>query len=200
MLEEARAISQAEGHGSDGISFIEADCSRPTAFPGGAFDLVFGGWFLNYAASHAELVGFFRNIAVNLKPGGRYVGATPPPTDEPALHYERECRVRPLPTASCGLYTVVTGTVEDGVVVHAHCDTSLGDVDFDAYNLHKSVYEAAARDAGFENKTEWSTTTIPADFMENPAKYGEPASGMAGKEELAMYAEVPRYGLLVLKK
>lgn len=203
MLDEARALSKAhmENRNASGqISFIEADCSRPTIFPGRPFDIVFGGWFLNYAASHAELVEYYRNIFVNLKPGGHYIGVTPPPTEEPAIHYAKECQMRPLPTASGGLYTVVTGEVEDGVIIHLHSDTLSGDLDFDTYHLRKSVWEAAARDAGFVNKIEWTATTIPKDFMENPEKYGEPTSGTAGEVELATYAKVSHYGLLVLKK
>lgn len=197
MLEEARALSQTYG---SRISFIEADGSKPFAFPGGPFDVVFGGWFLNYAPTLASLVDFYRNIMVNLKPGGHYVGVSPPPTHDPTSHIEREQQLRPPPTASGGLYTTVVGSVKDGVHIHRHSDTPSGDLDFECYHLEKHVWEAAARDAGFENDIQWSATNIPADFMEHPEKYGEPSSGEAGSEELGTYAQLPLYGLLLLQK
>lgn len=197
MVQEARAMSKAQ---SGNISFVEADCSKPTAFPGGPFDIVFGGWFLNYASTHAELVDFYRNIRVNLKPGGLFVGVTPPPSDNPPFHYERECILRPLPAGSGKLWTVVTDTVEDGVIIQAHSDTPAGDLDFTTYHLRKSVWESAAREAGFSNDIQWSATHVPDDFMENPQKHCEPMNGGAGPEELATYAQLPHYGLLMLEK
>lgn len=197
MVQEARAMSMAK---SSNISFVEADCSKPNSFPGEPFDIAFGGWFLNYASTHAELVDFYRNIYVNLKPGGLYVGVTPPPNEDPATHYERECIVRPLPAGSGKLWTVVTGTVEDGVIIHAHSDTPAGDLDFTTYHLRKSVWESAAKEAGFSSDIQWSKTHVPDDFMKDPLKYGEPVNGGAGPEELATYTHLPHYGLLVLRK
>lgn len=197
MVEEAQALTAAS---SDKISYLVADCSEPTEFPGRPFDIVFGAWFLNYAPTHASMVAFWRNIDVNLKAGGRFVAVTPPPMDDPALHYERECKLRPLPTASGGLYTTVKGSVKDGVIIHAHSETPSGDLDFDTYHLNKPVWEAAAKDAGFANEIQWSATHVPADFMEQPGKYGEPNNGGAGAEELETYAQLPHYGLLVLQK
>lgn len=198
MLEQAKAMSQ--DNTKNNITFLEADCSKPFVFPGGPFDIVFGAWLINYADTHESMVDFYRNIQVNLKPGGRYVGVTPPPTNDPALQYEREGRLRALPTASGGLYTTVTGRVKDGITMHLHSDTPSGDLDFDCWHLEKHVWEAAAQDAGFTNGIEWSTTRIPDGFMENPEKYGEASNGGAGKEELATYAQLPHYGLLVLQK
>lgn len=197
MLEEARARNiDADGR----ITYIEADCSTPTIYPEGPFDIAFGAWLLNYAPTHEVMVEYYRNITANLKGGGHFVAVTPPPTNEPVAHYERECRVRPLPTASGGLFTTVTGHVTDGVMIHLHSDTPAGDLDFDCYHLHKDVWEAAARDAGFTKSIVWRMTNVPSDFMDNPAKYDETADGGAGKDELATYAQVPHFGLLILQK
>lgn len=73
MIEEARTLS----HGSSDASFMVADCSKPTLYPGGPFDIVFGAWFLNYAPDKTGLVEMYRNIFVNLKPGGCFVAVTP---------------------------------------------------------------------------------------------------------------------------
>lgn len=197
MLEEARALSVAEGKD---ISFIEADCSTPTAFKGGPFDIVFAAWLLNYAPTHEAMVEMYRNIAINLKAGGHFVAVTPPPTDDPAGQIERECQIRPLPTASGGLYSTVTSQVKNGVDFHLHSDTPAGDLDFDCYHLEKHVWDAAARNAGFVHDIVWGATKVPSDFMADPNKYGEKVNGGAGQEELATYERVPHYGLLTLLK
>lgn len=195
MLEEARALSRDN---SEAPSFLEADCSKPVAYSGGPFDLVFGAWFLNYAGTKQELVEMYRNIALNLKPGGRFVAVTPPPTNDPAGQIKAECDVRPLPTASGGLYSTVTRHIQDGVDFHLHSDTPAGDLDFDTFHLRKEIWESAAKEAGFEGELKWSATHIPEDFMDDPQKYGEESNGGAGAEELATYAKVPHYGLLVM--
>ncbi|KAK3686585.1 hypothetical protein LTR37_019690 [Vermiconidia calcicola] len=195
MLDEARNSSDnMRSH------FIEADCSTPTVYPGGPFDIVFAAWLLNYASSKSDIIEMYRNVLLNLKPGGRFIAVTPPPSSDPAALLESECRLRPLPTASGGLYTTITVDVEDGLAIDLHKDTPVGDLDFDCFHLRKSVWEAAAKEAGFGGEIEWSTTNVPSDFMENPSKYGEDSNGGASAEELATYAEVPHYGLLRITK
>ena len=198
MLGEARALDRRTN--SNRPEFIEADCSEPFAYEGGPFDLVFGAWLLNYASTEKEMADFWRNIHLNLKPGGHFVGVTPPPTNDPAGHIEAECRIRPLPAASGGLYSTVNRHVDEGVDFHLHSDTPAGDLDFDTYHLRKDVWIAAAREAGFEGEIEWDVTSIPSDFMENPGKYGEQSNGRAKAEELETYAQVPHYGLIHVRK
>lgn len=198
ILAEARTLAKEST--ADRLSLVEADCSKPTAYDGGSFDLVFGAWLLNYASTGKEMVEFWRNIYLNLKPGGRFVGVTPPPTNNPAGHIEAECRVRPLPTASGGLYSTVNRHVEDGVDFHLHSDTPAGPLDFDTFHLKKDVWISAARESGFEGEIGWDITSIPSDFMGNPGKYGEESNGGSGAEELATYAEVPHYGLIHVRK
>lgn len=62
-------------------------------------------WILNYASTHAELVDFYRNIHVNLKPGGLYLGVTPPPNENAATHYERVYSQ----TSTSGFWQVMDG-------------------------------------------------------------------------------------------
>ena len=197
MLNQARALSRNHG---ESIDFIEADCSKAISFPGGPFDLVFGAWFLNYAANRKGMVEMYRNILLNLKSGGRYVGVTPPPTNDPKGTIERECILRPLPIASGGLYSTVNRDVDEGVEMHLHKDTSVGNLDFDCYHLRRDVWEAAAREAGFSGSLTWTTTKIPHDFMANPKKYGEEKNGDAAADELKTYDELPHYGILSIKR
>lgn len=130
MLEKARALTDDQ---SGDVDFIEADCSKVITFPGGPFDIVFGAWYLNYAANGKEMIEMYRNILMNLKLGGRYVGVTPPPTDDPHGFIERKGVVRPLPVASGGLYSSVNRDVEEGVDMHLHSDTAAGTLDFDCF-------------------------------------------------------------------
>jgi SAM-dependent methyltransferase len=199
MLETANALGHKYGT-SNKIEFIEADCSKPVMYKGGPFDLVFGGWLLNYASSGKEMVDFWRNIQLNLKSGGHFVGVTPPPTDDPAGHVDAEQRARPLPTASSGMYTTLNHIVDEGARIHRHADTPAGDLDFDTYHLRKDVWIAAARVAGFDGEIEWEGTRVPSDFMEGPEKYGEQSNGGAANHELSTYATVPHYGTIHVRK
>jgi SAM-dependent methyltransferase len=197
MLNEARISGQ---NNSKKLDLIEADCSKPEVYEGGPFDIVFGAWLLNYASTGKEMTEFWRNIYLNLKPGGHFVGVTPPPTNDPAGQIEAECRIRPLPRASGGLYSTVTRHIEEGVDFHLHSETPAGDLDFDTYHLRKDVWIKAAREAGFEAQIHWNVTDVPSDFMENPGKYGEEKNGGASAEELATYAKVSHYGLIHVRK
>ncbi|KAL9043761.1 MAG: hypothetical protein Q9214_003060, partial [Letrouitia sp. 1 TL-2023] len=72
------------------VDFIRADCGEPTLYssvgPQGnkeLFDVVFGAWLLNYAPDRQGLVRMFRNVCLNLREGGRFVGVTVPPAEDP---------------------------------------------------------------------------------------------------------------------
>ena len=196
MLEEAQALSGRDS----AASFVEADCSEPVTYPGGPFDIVFAAWLLNYAPNGKNMVSMYHNILLNLKPSGHFVAVTPPPSNDPAAHIEREGQVRPLPTASGGLFSSLTGDVEDGVAFHRHSSTQAGDLDYDCFHLRRDVWEAAASEAGFESEIHWRVTKVPNDFMDCSDQYGEDENGGAGPKELATYADVPHFGLLTLKK
>lgn len=77
MIELAQEREQ--GH-SSAIEYRVGDAMKLDAI--GAFDVVLGSYLLNYARSKAELLQFCRSIAVNLKPGGRFVGYNDNPANE----------------------------------------------------------------------------------------------------------------------
>ena len=108
------------------------------------------------------MVTMFRNVAVNLKDGGRFVAVTLPPTQDPAAFVEAERKARPIALGgSGGLFCRVTEVVENGITFPAHADTRHGEVDFDGYHLRKVVYEASAREGGLCGEVAWSVTTLP---------------------------------------
>lgn len=194
MIEQARRQGDAAGAISGTVDFILADCMKPTAYAGGPFDLVFGAWLLNYAPDRARLVDMFRNIALNLKDGGHFVSVTVPPTEDPTASVNAELRVRPPPEGSGLLFYRVIEDVEDGIYFNVHGDTEVGEVDFDCYHLQKSLYEAAAREAGLNGQLKWGVTSVPERYLK-----GEGPGG-ASMVELESYQTVPNYGLLVITK
>ena len=198
MIEEARrqgsVIASSPSSTSGSVNFVLADCAKPISYPGGPFDLVFGAWLLNYAPDRASLVDMFRNIALNLKDGGHFVGVTVPPTQDPTASVNAETKVRPPPEGSGGLVYQIVRDVEDGIYFHVHGDTAVGAVDFNCYHLRMDVYEAAAREAGLKGELKWGLTNVPERYLR-----GEGPGG-ASMEELESYQTVTTYGLLVVSK
>ena len=198
MLEAARGCQQAEKlkdlGGGKKVKFVQGDGSEPTLYENGDFDLVFGAWFLNYAPDGAGLVDMFRNVALNLKPGGHFIGVTCPPSSDPKLSVEAEYKARPPPEGSGALYYHVIREVQDGIFFHVHGETPVGNVAFDCYHLRQEVYREAAREAGLMGEISWGVTSVPRAYLR-----GEGAGG-ASMRELESYVTVPNYGLLVIEK
>ncbi|KAE9372955.1 S-adenosyl-L-methionine-dependent methyltransferase [Stipitochalara longipes BDJ] len=187
MIDEARRQGK-------GVSFIQADCSIPKAYEGGPFDIVFGAWLLNYASDRAGLVNIFRNIAINLKDGGRFVSITVPPSSNPIDSLNAEANARPMPAGSGYLIYNNIRDVEDGIYFRVHGETPIGELNFECYHLKKELYEEAAREAGLKGELEWGVTKVPERYLK-----GE-APGGASLAELETYKTIPNYGVLVITK
>ncbi|KAL8874689.1 MAG: hypothetical protein Q9174_000029 [Haloplaca sp. 1 TL-2023] len=198
MLDEARRQGERTGGSQDRakkmVKFILGDGSKPTMYDGGEFDVVFGAWFLNYAPDRVGLTDMFRNVHMNLKPGGSFVSVTCPPTSNPEASMQAELAVRPPPEGSGALYYHKLHDVADGMYFHAHGHTPVGDISFDCYHLKQEVFEEAAKEAGFQGKLSWGVTSVPQRYLE-----GKGAGG-ASMRELESYLTVPNYGLLVVGK
>ncbi|KAF2010577.1 S-adenosyl-L-methionine-dependent methyltransferase [Aaosphaeria arxii CBS 175.79] len=144
------------------LTFSVADCSKPLSPPPtSTFDIIFAGWFLNYAGTAAELTSMFRVIEQNLAPGGRFVGLT-------TNVHDKDMR---LPKHDFYGMTILVldeeyvapGEEEKGVVgikarVVAHTESV---VQFDCFQLFKEVYEGCAREAGL--RLEWKEYVLPDD-------------------------------------
>lgn len=179
----------------DGVSFIQGDCSVPTQYEGGPFDIVFAAWLLNYASDRKGLVDMFRNIAGNLKEGGRFVSVTVPPTSDPVASVNAEASARPMNKGGSGylVYSHIRD-VEEGIYFRVHGDTPVGDLDFECYHLRREVYEECAREAGLKGKLEWGVTEVPERWLRGKGEGG------ASLEELESYRKIPNYGILVIEK
>lgn len=190
----ANTTASASSPETDGVRFVQADCSKPVAYDGGPFDLVFAAWLLNYAPSARDMVEMFRNISLNLKGGGHFVAVTPVPSEDPVAFYAAENEARPQ--GSGFLVVEPTGEVDDGIVIHVHGDTAVGAVDFDNYHLRSNVYKSAAREGGLHGSFQWKLTAVrpvPDGFLEH-------REGGASIEELESYAVTPNYGVLIIAK
>lgn len=157
MIDAARGSSDM---GDANIKFEVGDCAQPDVRYGeGPFDLVLACWLLNYAASGAEMADMFRQAAGNLKEGGVMIAMTPYACEDPARHVEEAAKLRPKVMGQIHLENI--GVVEEGIRVRLWAGTEPEIVQFEAYHLRKSVYEKAARDAGFKGKLEWTECSIP---------------------------------------
>ncbi|KAI4126840.1 MAG: hypothetical protein LQ338_003550, partial [Usnochroma carphineum] len=177
---------------SDRVRFLVADCSIPTKFEDGPFDIVFAGWLLNYAPDKATMVDMFRNIRMNLKEGGRFFGVSPYPTEEPRRLNEIGFESKPLFWKH--LHVEPTGDVEDGVSARVTAEIQPEKVQFDNYHLKASVYEQAAKEGGMKGKFTWKPIIMPPD-----------ASRLYGRKEtweteLAQYMKTPHFVVLVVEK
>ncbi len=126
------------------MQFVEAHCAVPRV------DVVFGAWLLNYAAERRG-GWMFRNIALDLKDGGGFVGVIVPSADEPIESLKAEMRVRPGPEGPGGLCYWWLGDVEEGIFFHVHGGTECGDVGFECWSLRRG---------GCGGRLEWGVTSV----------------------------------------
>ncbi|MCJ1418640.1 hypothetical protein MMC32_004988 [Xylographa parallela] len=121
------------------------------------FDLVHGAWLLNYAATEEELTSMWRNIASNLKPGGRFVGIIP--NLEADFSYEK-----PFDDPKYGVTTRAIEKVTHGYKVRVTAHTAAG-VEFENYILNGDhVYERSAATAGMCQVKWKAVSPLPQDI------------------------------------
>ena len=186
MVEAAKASTI-----SDKVQFEVGDCFKPRMFGSGNYDLVVGAWLLNYASSKHVMIDMYRTIAMNLKDGGRFVGITPHPTEDPKSHIQMALETRPL-----GLGQVAILPREDipnGMSTHAVCILTSGTIEFDSYHLEKAVYETSAKEGGLTGDLVWQPVSIP------PGKTQDPDLEQS-EEYWHRYLAFPHFGILVISK
>lgn len=123
------------------------------------FEIVFAGWFFNYAGTERELTAMLRVVELNLAADGKFVGITTnvddPCVKEPKLDFygidvlvlEREY-IAPDTGNEVG--------IKARVVVKG--DTPFS---FDVFEFRKEVYERCAEKAGL--KLTWGELVLPDD-------------------------------------
>lgn len=121
-----------------GIAYREGDVATLGVL--GAFDVVFAGFLLHYSPTVDALRAMCRNIAANLKPGGRFVAFNENPH-------------RPL--HADGKYDVVSeaeGPIRDGVKIwRRHVEGGRVILSFHHHHYEPATYGAALAEAGFRD-------------------------------------------------
>ena len=189
MIEAAKVASASPPYKSK-IEYQVADCSKPTRFDEGPFDLVFAAYLLNYAPDEKTLSDSFRMASLNLKPGGIFLGTTVPPAEDPKKRIETLRAVRPKQKGI--LWTTILGAVEDGCKINLMALTEEKEEDnvgFDNYHLRESVYGRAAKAGGFGGGLEWERLEWPEEL-----------SGSEREEWLRTYVTEPETGIFVARK
>ncbi len=136
MIELAQSMEQ---RGSSAIEYQVGDAMRLDAI--GVFDVVLGSYLLNYARSKAELLQFCRSIAVNLKPGGRFVGFN----DNPANNIEYYPSYRKYGFVKVGRVP----RSEGDPITYTIWNPDGTPFDIENYYLKPATYEAAFAEIGF---------------------------------------------------
>jgi hypothetical protein len=158
MIDGAKAIYPSPAYPS--MHFAVADCSKPgQLLHDGKFDIIFAGWFLNYAGTETELTNMFRVIEQNLNETGRFVGITTNVHDH-NMHLPKHdfygLEIHVLDPA----YIAPDTGLEVGIKakVEVQGDTPFS---FDVFQFRKEVYERCAERAKLLLK--WGELVLPDD-------------------------------------
>ena len=157
MIDGAR---QTTGDMRD-VHFHVADCSKPLPSPDNntfntPFEVVFGGYFLNYAANAEEMEGMWRTVAASLNVDGHFVGIMPNPDTDFTIPFPDDYGFQAKKVADVNQGQWDEGTKNKLMV------SSQPPVEFEAYFLPKQVLEATAKRAGMGD-IEWFQPIVPAD-------------------------------------
>jgi SAM-dependent methyltransferase len=166
MLDSAMARLSSE-ISSGKVHFEKGDGAVPTSFAPDKslayFNMAFGAWFLNYASDKATLISMFKNISLNLKPDGFFLGIVPHPTED---FSERVKSYQKPPLNTLLPRNQYTEELTSGDGWTSRVFLSNDGVDFMTWHLKKSIYEEAARLGGMNGKFEWRREILPEDARE----------------------------------
>lgn len=142
MVRIGREMETQQRPGQERIHFHVGDCTVPLHEQGvdsepNSFDLVLGNWLFNYAADRTQLAAMWQNIAIHLKPGGKFVGLLP------TFNVKKLLEKSPWN----GVTFEDIGHVSDGVKVRvtAHCHPQ---IQFDNFLLDGKFHEAVPLEVG----------------------------------------------------
>ncbi|KAL8640991.1 MAG: hypothetical protein Q9228_002145 [Teloschistes exilis] len=183
---KARAIS------SD-VSYQIEDCSKPKKIEGGPFDIVFGSWLLNYAPDASVMVDMFTNISMNMKEGGRFIGATVKASENPREYVEATAKMNIMFWEYGRIEW--TGDVDGGISTRVIADVGSGTLSFKNYHLSKSAYSKAAKEGGMKGPLRWKTLSLPEDESEI---FGHKLKDR--EKQWAEYSKLPHFSILEIEK
>ena len=191
MLEAAKKLPQAEVYG-DKVTFLHADASQGQVFDGAPFDVVFAAYLLPHAPDKATMVSMYKTVAANLKDGGTFVAVVSPVSEDPKEYFDLERKAM----ADFGLHVSrhFFGDIDDGITYQIKIRNQHGQEQFfQGYRLRKSVYEEAAKLAGFTKAVNWVDLQTPAVL----AAAEDPSSVDAA---IRKQVATPDFGILTVTK
>ncbi|KAH7381511.1 S-adenosyl-L-methionine-dependent methyltransferase [Pyrenochaeta sp. MPI-SDFR-AT-0127] len=158
MVDGAMAAYPSSTHSS--LRFRVADCSIPGAIQHDIkFDIVFAGWFLDYAGTERELTNMFKVIVENLSQDGRFVGITTNTHDTRMADTRIEFYGIDVLVLDPNYVAPDTGS-EVGVVAKVRARTEPV-VEFEVFQFRKEVYQRCAEAAGM--RLSWGDVVLPHD-------------------------------------
>ena len=169
------AIEEERKNPLGGLEYHVHDASIPKKM--GEFDLILAAYLLNYAQNRDHLLGFLKNISLNLKPGGKLVGINDNPANHPEFYslYRKYGFIKSCPA-------VGPERTEGSAVTYTLFNPNGTQFHFDNYFLKPSTYESAFKEAGFSFT--WHALEISpeglkehgmeywADFLNHPPLIG----------------------------
>ncbi len=155
MIELAR---QEETVNPLGIDYIVGDVLKLGEI--GRFDLVVASYLLNYARTKEQLLDMCRAIAVNLKPGGRFVSINNNPDQPP----------KSFPTCKkYGFAKSISGPLQEGAVITYKFLRQGQKFRIDNYYLSRKTHEWAFNMVGLAD-IRWIKIEVGPDGIE---KFGQ---------------------------
>lgn len=193
MLQSAADQPEAGKWGSK-VTLRQHDCSQAVALneDGSMFDVVFAAKLLTHAPDRESMSLMYKTAAVNLNRGSYFVTLVSPVTEDPKSYFQKENTA--LKVSGLTVNKEFDSETADGVRYRmASCwpvnKSNSKDQAHYGYRLKKSVYEAAARDAGFSGSIEWAT-------LQPPSRYYESECNLKIKKSV----EWPDFSILILQK
>ena len=140
MVDVGKQLAESQGH-ADRTEYHVADCAKTLdhlQLGHQSYDLVMGNWLLSYPENQAELEGMWRNIAIHLKRGGRFIGLM--------VSFRRELEAA-LKSGKYGMKATALEDIENGQRLHLEAATE-PKIEFYNTKLNRSLFDTAASKAG----------------------------------------------------
>ena len=151
----AEMINLAEEQEHRDALGISYHCADATHLPEqGKFDLVSAAYLLHYARNTDELQSMCKQIALQLKPGGRFVAINENPAQENFAGYSQY-----------GFNKSIEDSLREGRAIQYSMLSGRQLIRFEAYYYSSSFYEAALTAAGFSD-IEWVPLEVSPDGVD----------------------------------
>ena len=197
MIEAAKHRGRIAHSSSTGsVEFQLGDCFKPVLFDGGSFDLIVYVWVP--IPDKKSLTDLFKTIHLNLKKGGKLVAVTSPVTNDPEKLVQAARDARPYRSAKSGIFVKDYKIISDGVTtVEIGYSDQTEDFEMDCYYLRQDVYEAAAKEAGFDGKLEWVKQSMPDKYLRGEDLHEIHAESV---DHVLAFHKVPVFSVLTITK